>query len=197
MCAASGSPRASASRATLERWVSCWAWLGSPTSMPTEIASAPRRNASSTVAVGVSSVVWNGEYEVALRISEMPSALYPGENTRAAIPFCRVMASGLPAATDATADPTSTKPGRTPRAMAWSRVIARRRPDPSSNRRPNRIALPRYMTYLPFPFPRAAAGRRGTDSGAPAVGRPVDSALLGQGGDKLFDIAQVADQRRG
>src|SRR5918997_1075863 len=192
MCAASGSPRASASRATLERWVSCWAWLGSPTSMPTEIASAPRRNASSTVAVGVSSVGWNGEYEVALRIREMPSALYAGENTRDAIPFWRVIASGLPAATDATAVSTSTNPGRTPRAMAWSRVIARRRPDLSSKRRPSRIALPRYIPSLPFP-----ACRRATDPGAPVVGELVDSALLGQGGDKLFDIAQVADQRPG
>src|SRR5918998_3312642 len=192
MWAASGSPRASASPAILERWVSCWAWLGSPTSMPTEIASAPRRNASSTVAVGVSSVGWNGEYEVALRISEMPSALYAGENTRDAIPFWRVMASGLPAATDATADSTSTRPGRTPRAMAWSRVIARRRPDLSLNRRPKRIALPRYMPSSPFP-----ARCHVTDSGAPLVGKLVEHALLGQGGDQLFDLAQVEDQRLG
>src|SRR5918994_2223303 len=192
MWAASGSPKASASLAILERWVSCWAWFGSPTSMPTEIASAPRRNASSTVAVGVSSVGWNGEYEVALRISEMPSALYVGENTRDAIPFWRVMASGLPAATDATADCTSTNPGRTPRAMAWSRVIARRRPDLSSNSRPSRIALPRNMTSFPFP-----ACCRSTDSGARVVGKLVGSALLSQGGDQLFDIAQVADQRLG
>src|ERR687894_750958 len=192
MWAASGSPKASASRATEERWVSCRSWLGSPTSMPTEMASAPRRSASSTVAVGVSSVGWNGEYEVALTISEMPSALYSGENTRAAIPFWRVIASGWPAATDATADSTSTKPGRTPRAMAWSRVIARRRPDPSLNRRPKRIALPRYMSSLPFPVCCHA-----TCSGAPLVGKLVDLALLGQGGDQIFDLAQVADQRFG
>src|ERR671917_260670 len=192
MWAASGSPRASASRAILERWVSCWAWLGSPTSMPTEIASAPRRNASSTVAVGVSSVGWNGEYEVALRISEMPSALYAGENTRDAIPFWRVMASGLPAATDANADSTSTNPGRTPRAMAWSRVTARRRPDPPLNRRPKRIALPRYMSSLPF-----AACSHAPCSGATLVGKLVDPALPGESGDQLFDLAQVADQRLG
>jgi hypothetical protein len=42
--------------------------------MPTEMASAPRHTASSTVAVGVSSVGWKGEYEVALTISEMPLA---------------------------------------------------------------------------------------------------------------------------
>src|SRR5918997_3701928 len=192
MWAASGSPKASASRATEERWVSCRSWLGSPTSMPTEMASAPRRSASSTVAVGVSSVGWNGEYEVALTISEMPSALYSGENTRDAIPFWRVMASGLPAATDATADSTSTRPGRTPRAMAWSRVIARRRPDPPLNSRPKRIALPRYMSILPFP-----ACSHAPYSGATLVGKPVDPALLGEGGDQLFDIAQVADQRLG
>src|ERR671916_241472 len=192
MWAANGSPKASASRATEERWVSCWAWLRSPTSMPTEIASAPRRSASSTVAVGVSSVGWYGEYEVALTISEMPSALYSGENTRDAIPFWRVMASGLPAATDATADSTSTRPGRTPRAMAWSRVIARRRPDPPLNRRPKRIALPRYMSSLPFPVCCHA-----TCSGAPLVGKLVDLALLGKGGDQIFDLAQVADQRFG
>src|SRR5918993_4071304 len=102
------------------------------------------------------------------------------------------MASGWPAATDATADSTSTKPGRTPRAMAWSRVIARRRSDPSSNRRPSRIALPRYMSTFPFP-----ACYRATCPGAPLVGKLFEAKPLGQGDDQIFDLAQVAGQRFG